>query len=119
MRFERGVRLHLGEVLALYDHVRFGEALLRIAGNFTLRAMDITFLRNVLRSAPAAGASGGVSGSGEDNRSIVRTGIDAIDDKRHRCVLHFHQLRRIICNLLRYCGNTGDRLPGVTDDRIP
>ena len=72
-------------------------------------------------SAPAVlpGAASSVGGSGENHRGIVRTGIGAIDDKRHWCVLHFHQLRRIICNLLGYCGNTSDRLPGITDDRIP
>jgi hypothetical protein len=70
MRFEGGVRLHLGEILALYNHVRLGETLFRIAELLLLWPMDIARLRNALRSTAATGTARFVGRSGEYHRSI-------------------------------------------------
>ena len=119
VRFKSGVRLHLGEILALYDYVGLGKALFDVTNIFRLRPVNIALLGNAFRSATTASAARFVSGPGVDHRSIVGARVCAIDDERHRVVLHLYQPGSIVCNLLRDGSNASNGLAGVADHRIP
>ena len=80
--------------------------------------MHVSRLRHILGSAPAARTTRLIRRSRENHGSIHRSCRRAIDDKRHGVVLHLHQLRCIVRDLLRRGGDCGDRLAGIADHRI-
>src|SRR5262249_1696602 len=118
MRFERGVRLHLGNVVTGDCDVRLFEALVDVALLLDGWSVDIARLRNILRASASARAALLIGRPRKDNRCIGHPSLSHADDEGQRFVLNLYQCRCLFCGVRSNGGHRGDRLSSVAYDWI-
>jgi hypothetical protein len=116
--FERGVRLHLRDVVAFDDDVRIFEALFCFSAAMDRRAVDIAGLRHITGTSSAAGASFFVRRARKHFGSIRGARFERIDHERVRVIANFDQRGCFFRDSRANGGDGRNGLAGIADHRI-